>query len=43
MIYIIRTRGDFTNLVYVKTREEAIRICAELPSLFTWEPLSENN
>jgi len=27
------------NLVYVETREEAIRICAEMPDIFTWEPL----
>ena len=40
MIYVIRTRDDAkTNLIYVQTRAEAIRICSEVPSLFTWEPL----
>ena len=40
MIYIIRElKHGGANLVYVETREEAIRICGELPGLFTWEPL----
>jgi hypothetical protein len=38
MIYIIKG-PDGCNFVYVETREEAINICAETPSLFTWEPL----
>ena len=39
MIYIIRDAKSGCNLVYVETREEAVRICAELPGVFTWEPL----
>jgi len=39
MIYVIRSLDGY-NLVYVETREEAIRICADLPDLFTWEPLA---
>jgi hypothetical protein len=39
MIYIIRDVKYDCNLVYVETREEAIRICGELPGTFTWEPL----
>jgi len=38
MIYVIRSL-DGCNFVYVETREKAIRICADLPDLFTWEPL----
>ena len=38
MIYIIKGL-DNCNFVYVNTREEALRICADLPGLFTWEPL----
>jgi hypothetical protein len=38
MIYIIKSI-DGCNFVYVKTREEAARICGELPSVFTCEPL----
>jgi hypothetical protein len=39
MIYIIRDIKYDYNLVYVETREEAVRICGELPGVFTWEPL----
>jgi hypothetical protein len=39
MIYVIRDLKDGVNLVYVETREEAVRICGELPGVFTWEPL----
>ena len=39
MIYVIRDVEYDCNLVYVETREEAIKICAELPGVFTWEPL----
>jgi hypothetical protein len=39
MIYIIRDVKYECNLVYVETREEAVRICGELPGVFTWEPL----
>ena len=39
MIYVIRDVKYECNLVYVETREEAIKICADLPNLFTWEPL----
>jgi hypothetical protein len=39
MIYIIRDIKTDCNLVYVETREEAVRICGELPGVFTWEPL----
>jgi hypothetical protein len=38
MIYVIKC-FEGRNFVYVETREEALRICAELPSVFTWEPL----
>ena len=38
MIYIIKSI-DGCNFVYVKTREEALKICAELPGVFTCEPL----
>jgi hypothetical protein len=38
MIYVIRSI-DGCNLVYVETREEAVRICGELPGLFKWEPI----
>jgi hypothetical protein len=38
-IYVIRDIEYDCNLVYVKTREEAIQICEELPDVFTWEPL----
>ena len=38
MIYVIRSI-DGCNFVYVETREEAVRICSELPGVFTWEPL----
>ena len=37
-IYIIRSI-DGCNLVYVETRDEAVRICGELPGLFKWESL----
>ena len=39
MIYIIRDVKCDCNLVYVETREEAHKICAALPGVFTWEPL----
>jgi hypothetical protein len=38
MIYIIKSLNGY-NWVYVETREEAIRICADLPNVFTWESL----
>lgn len=38
MIYVIKSI-DGCNFVYVETREEAIKICADLPNLFTWEAL----
>lgn len=38
-IYVIRDVKSDCNLVYVGTREEAISICAGMPSVFTWEPL----
>jgi hypothetical protein len=38
MIYIISSL-DGCNLVYVKTREEAVRICELLPKVFKWEAL----
>lgn len=38
MIYVIKSIDGY-NLVYVDTRKEAVRICAELPGLFTWESL----
>ena len=38
MIYVIKCL-DGRNFVYVETREEAIKICAELPNVFTWEAL----
>jgi hypothetical protein len=37
-IYVIKCL-DGRNFVYVETREEAIKICAELPNVFTWEEL----
>lgn len=37
-IYVIKCHTGL-NFVYVNTREEALRICADLPGLFTWEPL----
>jgi hypothetical protein len=37
-IYVISSI-DGCNLVYVKTREEAVRICGELPGVFKWESL----
>ena len=37
-IYVISSI-DGTNLVYVETREEAARICADPPGLFKWEKL----
>ena len=40
MIYVIRDVKTDCNLVYVETREEANKICAELPGVFTWEPLN---
>ena len=40
MIYVIRDVEYECNLVYVETREEAVRICGELPGVFTWEPLN---
>ena len=39
MIYVIRDVKYECNLVYVETREEAHKICAALPGVFTWEPL----
>jgi hypothetical protein len=39
MIYVIRGVNDGMNFVYVKTREEAERICSQLPGVFTYEPL----
>jgi len=40
MIYVIRElKYGGANLVYVETREEAIKICADMPGVFTWEPL----
>jgi hypothetical protein len=39
MIYVIRDAKYDCNFVYVKTREEAIKICAEMPGVLTWEPL----
>ena len=39
MIYVIRDVKYDCNLVHVETREEAIKICAEMPGVFTWEPL----
>jgi hypothetical protein len=39
-IYIIRSKKDGCNLVYVKTLEEARRICADLPGMFTWDAVS---
>ena len=39
MIYVIRDVKYDCNLVYVETREEAIKICAELPGVFTCEAL----
>jgi hypothetical protein len=38
MIYVIKS-VDGCNLVYVETREEAVRICGDLPGVFTWEAL----
>jgi len=38
-IYVIRDVKTQCNLVYVETREEAVRICTGMPSVFTWEPL----
>ena len=38
-IYVIRGREDGINLGYVTTREEAERICNELPDVFMWEAL----
>jgi len=37
-IYVIKG-SDGLNFVYVETREEAVKICTDLPGLFTWEPL----
>jgi hypothetical protein len=37
-IYVIKG-ADGLNFVYVETREEAVRICGQLPGVFTWEPL----
>jgi hypothetical protein len=40
MIYVIRElKYGGANLVYVETREEAVRICGDLPGVFTWEAL----
>jgi hypothetical protein len=39
MIYVIKC-FEGRNFVYVETRDEALRICAELPSVFTFEPLN---
>ena len=38
MIYIIKSI-DGCNCVYVETREEALKICGEMPGVFTWEAL----
>lgn len=38
-VYIIRALQSGVNLGFVTTRDEAERICAELPDVFTWEPL----
>lgn len=38
MIYVIKSI-DGCNFVYVETREEAIKICAEMPGAFKWESL----
>jgi hypothetical protein len=38
MIYIIKCLNG-NNYVYVETREEAVKICSELPGVFTWEAL----
>ena len=38
MIYVIKSI-DGCNIVYVETRAEALRICADLPGVFKWEPL----
>jgi hypothetical protein len=40
MIYVIRSVEDGLNFGYVKTQAEAVRICADVPSMFTWEALS---
>jgi hypothetical protein len=37
-IYVIKSIDGY-NLVYVKTREEAVRICGEMPGVFKWESL----
>jgi KaiC/GvpD/RAD55 family RecA-like ATPase len=39
MIYVIRGVNDGVNFVYVNTREEAERICSQLPDVFKYEPL----
>jgi hypothetical protein len=39
MIYIIKCINNGDNFVYVETRELAIKICSDLPGLFTWEAL----
>lgn len=41
IIYLIREIKTGYNLVYVRTSEEAARICAELPGMFTWEAVLE--
>jgi hypothetical protein len=43
MIYVIRDAKYDCNFVYVNTREEAIKICEELPGVFKWEPLELYN
>jgi hypothetical protein len=42
MIYIIKCLAG-RNFVYVETREEALKICEELPGVFKWEPLELYN
>jgi hypothetical protein len=39
MIYVIKCINNGENFVYVEARELAIKICAELPGVFTWEAL----
>lgn len=43
MIYVIRDVKTDCNLVYVETREEANKICTEMPDVFKWEPLDMFN
>lgn len=41
MIYIIRGCEDGLNFGYVRTRAVAEKICATLPTVFTWEALAD--